>query len=158
MRKVLKPGLLLTATACAGVGSPSDGPEGPTRNPPPLRETSWSYPKPPFTPGQGLMLRDDQGREIFGGSGNCWIQLPFETPPTSVVPPPTEAVSCPEPMRTDPAWAGCAGGTIYLARDGESGPCTCYFFGNPPPAPTAVACPSVPGLTDSQPMGTGKPG
>lgn len=157
MRKVLKPGLLLTATACAGVGTP---PEEPTHNPPPIRETSWSYPKAPFEKGRDLMLRDDQSRQIFGGNGNCWIELPFETPPTSVVPPPTQQVTCPDPMTKDAAWSACSGGTIYLARDGEEGPCTCYFFGNPPPAPTAVACPTIPGLetTNTQPMGTGKPG
>lgn len=154
MRKVLKPGLLLTATACAGVGTPEEI----THNPPRIPDATWEYPKAPFSKGQSLMLRDGESREIKGAGDSCFVELPFPTPPTSVVPPPTQSVSCPEPMKTDPAWAACSGGTIYLARDGESGPCTCWFFGNPPPEPTSVACPAIPGLVNTQPMGTGQPG
>ena len=71
MRKVLKPGLLLTATACAGVGTPEEI----THNPPRIPDATWEYPKAPFSKGQSLMLRDGESREIKGAGDSCFVEI-----------------------------------------------------------------------------------
>ena len=143
MRRTLRPGLVVTVSAsvvaCAGLGGPE--PEPPTRNPPPLpRAVEATFPSGPVTQGQMLNPRDADNRVIHRGHGDtCYIELPFATPPTSVVPPPTETVACPEPMLAE-AWTGCVGGTLRVATV-EPAACVCDFFGNPPPPPQANVCP-----------------
>jgi hypothetical protein len=85
--------------------------------------------------------KDKQGRTIyFGGNATCYVELPFKTPPTSVMPPPTAAVACPGEMLRDPAWQKCVGGTMY-GREGGGPNCSCAHFGNPPPPPSDAPCP-----------------
>ena len=122
-------------------------PEPPTHNPP--APTSIAiFPKAPFHEGQALEPVDGVGRAIHHGGGNCWVELPFETPPTSVMPPPTEAAPCPPDLTNDAAYASCEYGTLTLKALGPPAECICYFFGNPPPSPTDAACPTttIPGL------------
>jgi hypothetical protein len=144
MRRALKPGLFLTAASAlaCGVGGGVGGDDGEkTHNPPPPpQRVEWTAPTAPFTAGQLLNPKDKEGRTIKRNGPDCWVELPFATPPTSVMPPPTMAVECPAPMADDPAWAACNGGSIYV-KAVEPLSCTCMVFGNPPPPPLEVACP-----------------
>jgi hypothetical protein len=162
MRRTLKPGILGTfgvvagsgMIACSGVGHSKD-PEPPTRNPPPIELTTVhaTLPAAPFTAGQSLEASDPQKGTIHHGSGSCWIDLPFDTPPTSVVPPKTERVVCPPEILKDPAYAACDGGEIHVLDLGPPVSCICYFWGNPPPSPKDVACPTtaIPSLASNEP-------
>lgn len=159
MARQFKHGILVTVTAaasgsllaCSGFAHTTDG-EQISRNPPYIPPTVATFPAAPFSVGQTLEARDDKGR-IIGHSGeSCWVDLPFAEPPTSVQPPPTQSVQCPEAVLSDPAYEQCAGGTIQLTALGPPA-CQCYHFGNPPPSPTEVACPTVaiPGLATAVP-------
>lgn len=140
MRRTLRPGLLLTATAataaCAG-GAPLPG------NPPgPLKIESA---QPPFSVGSNLNPRIAGAGMVYGTGDRCWIELPSDEPMTSWRPPKTQDVPCPDAMKTDPAWAACKGGTMSIVSMSPLA-CQCYFDGNPPPPPERVACPTLPGL------------
>lgn len=176
MARPFKRGILVTVTAaasgsllaCSGFGHKGDGEEI-HGNPPYIPPAT--FPAAPFTVGQVLEAHDDQGRVIGHSGGNCWVELPFPEPPTSVVPPPTQAVNCPAEIALDPAFAQCEGGSIHLKSLGPA-TCECYWFGNPPPSPKDVACPVVaipslaslppptanpPAPTDPGPMPIGNP-
>ncbi len=141
MRRSLRPGLLVTFTACAGPVGNTDG-HGPIHNPPAPPPVVATFPTGPVAPRQVLNPEDAEGRLIrrsFDG-GDCYVELPFAERPTSVRPAPTLAMECPTVMVTDPAWSGCLGGTLQVASV-EPLDCVCNFFGNPPPPPKQAACP-----------------
>lgn len=133
--------------ACSGVRSLVDGAGGGDEpligNPPMPVEAKVSFPKAPFTEGQSLEARDGEGRTIGHADGKCWVELPFDEPPTSWRPPPTQAVDCPTAVLDDPAYAACNGGSVHLKSLGPPLDCVCYFSGNPPPPPQDVQCPVV---------------
>lgn len=150
-KRKLKPGLVVTASAlvaCSGVvdtdplgGIGLGGDDGPTRNPPPLPPSvPTTMPSGPVTDGQVLNPRDPDGRPVFVSGDRCWVEVPFDEPPTAVVPPPTKAIACPPVLVADPAWAACAAGTVSV-KTLDPLTCECFWFGNPPPAPKTVACP-----------------
>ena len=153
MKRAHRPGILLTVSAmastlgCTGVIERITGP-GTTSNPPPYEAT---FPKPPFIENQPLEARDGQSRQINHGGGGCWVDLPFETPPTSWRPPPTEPVPCPPEITNDPAYAQCEYGQVHLKSLGPPAECACYFMGNPPPPQEEIACPTLafPSLADA---------
>lgn len=84
---------------------------------------------------------DANGRSVYlAANGRCFVELPFEKPPTSGgMPHPTAEVPCPDAMR-DPAWQECLGNSILSTESGDD--CVCDRSGNPPP-PTVprVSCP-----------------
>jgi hypothetical protein len=92
----------------------------------------------PLPPRDGtLNWRDPVHGPIYRAATGCYVQLPFPTPPTAMVPPPTEAVPCPPAMQ-QPAWDQCLHG--ILSPEGEA--CTCAEFSNPPPPPRRQPCPT----------------
>lgn len=150
MRRVLRPGILLTASVMSIATSPKEEPEMTHNPPPPPQSVKWTMPQGPFTPGARLNITDEKNRNIYTNGMRCWVEVPFETPPASVMPLPTMDVECPAPLTTDPAWAQCTG--QLTLRDAG---CECFVMGNPPPPPTMVDCPQIPGLVSTKPMGTG---
>ncbi|GDX79010.1 hypothetical protein LBMAG42_08210 [Deltaproteobacteria bacterium] len=152
MKRTHRPGILLTVSAmagslgCTGMIERVTGPRT-TSNPPPYEAT---FPKPPFFEHQPLEARDGASRQINHGGGKCWVDLPFETTPTSWQPPPTEEVPCPAEISTDPAYTQCEYGEVHLKALGPPAECECYFMGNPPPPSKDIACPTVafPSLAD----------
>ena len=88
-----------------------------------------------------LNARDANERTIFvAHDGSCYVELPFETPPTSGgMERPQQAVECPAVMKR-PAWKECAGWEMRSNAEGDE--CVCDTSGNPPP-PTVprVRCP-----------------
>lgn len=144
MRRTLSPGLFVTVsvaaigTACANPFAEEEEPVL-THNPPAPRTVT--FPTGPVTVRQVLNPQDADGRQIFRGPlQECYVELPFPEPPTSVRPAPREVVTCPEPMLEDPGWSGCIGGTLQVATV-EPLACVCNFFGNPPPPPQGTVCP-----------------
>jgi hypothetical protein len=131
---------LLTLSACGK--PPPDDPviDQPTHNPP-APGPDYRMPEGPATALQQLNPVDREGRKIYANNGSCWVNLPFDVPPTSVVPPPTKVVTCPPDMTTDPAWASCGGGELTLVTV-EPLACRCFVFGNPPPPPHESPCPA----------------
>ena len=100
MARPFRRGILVTVAAaasgsllaCSGLGHKKDGEEI-HGNPPYIPPSTATFPSPPFSVGQTLDPHDEKGRVIghsAGASGeNCWVELPFAEPPTSVRPPPT---------------------------------------------------------------------
>ncbi len=89
-----------------------------------------------------LNERDKNNQQIFsGGASGCFIydRWPDGKPRAPGMMPPTIGVQCPPNMQ-DPAWQGCASGTLSTNDAGTE--CSCYIGGNPPPPPTRVACPA----------------
>ncbi len=76
---------------------------------------------------------------VYRSPAGCYVHMPFQTPPTSFVPPPTAAVGCPEEMASF-AWTQCFHGTMYADPKGEA--CICSVDGNPPPPPRWIHCPT----------------
>lgn len=113
---------LVGGLAC-GLGEPAV-PSGPPVPPPDALPRTLNWSDPTF----GAYYRADEG---------CFLELPFDEPPTAVVPPPTKAVPCPPAMR-GPAWKACVGGIVFQSAPDD---CECRVFGNPPPPPRAVKCP-----------------
>ncbi|MES2642097.1 MAG: hypothetical protein V4850_21615 [Myxococcota bacterium] len=149
MRRILRPGLFVTVSvtagvttaACANPFSQEEAVEN-THNPPaPLRPIVATFPTGPVTARQVLNPRGPDGQRIYRGAGDeCYVELPFPEPPTSVRPAPRESVACPDPLLLDEAWSGCVGGTLQVDTV-EPLACVCNFFGNPPPPPQASVCP-----------------
>lgn len=133
-----------TLLGCSGLSTLMEGQSAKIPiigNPPYLPEAK--FPTAPFSAGQSLQPRDGEGREILGSGGKCWVELPFDKPPGSWQPPPTESIECPDLLTTDPSYALCEGGSVHLKNAGPVPDCVCYYSGNPPPQPQPVACPTV---------------
>jgi hypothetical protein len=148
MPRSFRPAVVVTSAAglvaCTGVAQRiTDGESPPiSHNPPAMREVHAVFPKAPFVDGQSLEAHDPEAGEIYHGNGSCWIYLPFDPPQGSWQPPPTEAVVCPREILADPAFTACNYGSIRLTTVSPPD-CTCYFNGNPPPAPQDVDCPTT---------------
>jgi hypothetical protein len=88
-----------------------------------------------------MNARDTEHGTIYrDADGSCFVELPFEKPPTSGgMPKPRKAIDCPPIMRHE-AWRECVGEEIL--SDEDAGDCVCDVRGNPPP-PTVprVRCP-----------------
>lgn len=136
----LRSGLVVTVStlaAACGTAEPIRGnPPAPVRNPPEQPQP------PPLAEGSVVNPRDGDGRPIYRNAARCYVELPFDEPPTAVVPPPTKEVPCPAEMTSDPAWAECAGGAVVLSKVGPPPSCKCMVMGNPPPPERDVACPA----------------
>lgn len=85
---------------------------------------------------------DASARTIYlAADGTCYVELPFQEPPSSGgQPQPQEAIVCPEAMR-DPVWQACVGDEIRSTENGDD--CVCDRSGNPPPPSVPrVKCPA----------------
>jgi hypothetical protein len=121
-------------------------------NPPPLPVAPPPVTPPPAVPPPGthdhtrftvvLNGADASDRRVYKSpDGSCYVVGAWVgPPPTSYVPPPTEATPCPPHM--DATWTACAFGTVQAVEDGSE--CLCAVTGNPPAPPRVVACPTAP--------------
>lgn len=156
MRRKLRPSVVVTVAASSAVACgllPGQGTDGTIfSNPPPLSRMA-EFPAAPFYEGATLNPRHVEHGTVYMAGGKCWVHLPFDEPPSSWQPSPTEAVDCPEKMVADPAYTACEGGVISLRALGPPADCVCYFDGNPPPAPRDVQCPvlAIPDLPGAMP-------
>ena len=117
-----------------GCAAEAETPAAPPPAPAPVVHTA----RPALPPsGETLNWRDPDHGSIYRGPEGCFVYLPFPEPPTSVVPPPSQAVPCP-PAMLQPAWNTCLHGTLSRAAEG----CSCAQFSNPPPPPRLQPCPT----------------
>ncbi len=163
MRRSLRPGIIATVSTVSLAACNRPTPEPKHWNPPAITTHSatagdplaTSAPPPPPPPPRAVKVRqatgsvdwasysvalnphDAEGRVIHRVAASCYVELPFDKPPTSVIPHPTKEVACPKEM-LQPEWAACSG---ELRAKADKSECLCAMFGNPPPPPLLMDCP-----------------
>jgi len=129
----------LGTIGCSGMTTPVHPPPEPIPfdDPPPLGEEISHEQLRSHTV---LLNPQVNGKVAYRAKGRCFVHGEFEEPPTSVVPPPVEYITCPQGL-LDHKWEACPGGTVR--SDEHRRACSCDQFGNPPPPARVMTCPEA---------------
>lgn len=142
-----RPGFVVTVSALgAACGGGTSEPTEPTTTATvsvtstPLGSATTAGTSEPVSSAPVVLNGKADGRTVFRApDGTCHVYASHEEPlPPGKLATPT-TVECPKHMLL-PGWQQCSNGTVWA--DASRTTCECRHFGNPPPPPQKMDCPS----------------